>query len=127
MAEFRQRIIQGLVDEDLTGRVGDVIVATDDMGDLHGHVVDNDREIIGRGTIGAQDDQVVQLAVVKRQFAMNEVDETRLPLQRGFQADRRFAIGRRTCWKSRQRRSYRGDSPRRIASSRRSCNSCGEQ
>ena len=65
------------------------------MRDLHSHVVDNDREIIRWSSIGAQDDQVVQLAVVKRQFAMNEVDETRLPLQRRFEADGRFAIGRR--------------------------------
>jgi hypothetical protein len=69
-----------------------VIVAPDDMRDLHGDVVDDDCEIIGRSVIGAQDDQIIQLAVLKRQFAVNEVDETSLPLQRRLQADRRFAI-----------------------------------
>jgi len=44
--ELGQGPAEGLVDGDLLGSVGDVVVATDDVGDLHEGVVDGDHVVV---------------------------------------------------------------------------------
>src|ERR1035441_7924462 len=46
MGELRNRPAEGLVDGDLLGGVGDVVVAADDVGDLHQRVVDGDDVVV---------------------------------------------------------------------------------
>ena len=58
MQEHRQRRAQSLVDENLLGRVAEVVVAADDVRDAHGHVVDDHRQVVGDGAVGTLDDEV---------------------------------------------------------------------
>ena len=44
--ELRQRRADGLIQEDLFGRVRDVIVASHHVRDRHLHIVGDDREVI---------------------------------------------------------------------------------
>jgi len=46
---------------DLLGRVGDVIVAADDVRDAVEPVVERRGEVVGRAPVGAQDDEILQL------------------------------------------------------------------
>ena len=53
--ELRHRRAERLVQQHLLRRVRDVIVAADHVGDRHVDVVDDDREVVGRVAVGAQD------------------------------------------------------------------------
>ena len=64
---------EGLVDHDLARGVGQVVVAADDMGDLHHGVVDDGREVVRGRAIGAEDDKVVELLGVEGHLAVNGV------------------------------------------------------
>ena len=64
---------EGLVDHDLARGVGQVIVAADDVGDLHHGVVDDGREVVRGRAIGAEDDEVVELLGVEGHLAMDGV------------------------------------------------------
>ena len=64
---------EGLVDHDLARGVGQVVVAADDVGDLHHGVVDDGREVIRGRAIGAEDDKVVELLGVEGHLAVDGV------------------------------------------------------
>ncbi len=66
---------QRLVDHDLLGRVADVVVATDDVRDLHGDVVDHDGEVVGDGAVGALHDEVADGVVLEGDVAAQDVVE----------------------------------------------------
>ena len=85
----------GVIDHGLAEGVGQVVVATDDMGDAHVVVIHHHRMQIGRRAVGAQDDHVVQLGVLDADLALHEVLHHRRPLARGLQADSRLRAGRR--------------------------------
>ena len=57
----RQHLSQSFQNIDLTRGVVYVIVSADNMGDLHNHVIHYNRQIVGWRTIGAPDNQIVQL------------------------------------------------------------------
>ena len=78
--------------QDVLGRVRDVVLAADDVGDLHRGVVDDDREVVERRAVGADDDEVA--AEVGR---------------------RRSRPGRGRCRRSRRRPPRRGSGVRRLA------------
>ena len=59
-----------------------MVVAAQYMGNLHIHVVDDDREIVGRGAIATGDDQVVELAVVDADVALDVIGEAHPALGR---------------------------------------------
>lgn len=63
MRVFRHRRAQRFENVDLARGVVDVVFAADHMGDFHVPVIDDDAEVIGWRTIGAADDQIVQLTV----------------------------------------------------------------
>jgi len=52
VGELRHRPAEGLVDGHLLGGVGDVIVAADDVGDVHEGVVDGDHVVVDRDSGG---------------------------------------------------------------------------
>ena len=55
--------------QQLLGRVGEVVLAADDVGDPGIEVVDGHREVVDRSTVGAGDDGVVLVGVGKRDLA----------------------------------------------------------
>ena len=64
-----------------------MIVAADDVGHAHIVVVDHHAKVIGWTAVGAQDDQVVQLAVGNLDLALNGINDHALALNRAFEAD----------------------------------------
>ena len=62
-----------LVDHDLARGVGQVVVAADDVGDAHHGVVDDGREVVGGCAVGAEDDEVVELAGVEGHVSVDSV------------------------------------------------------
>ena len=64
---------ESLIDHDLTRGVGQVVVAADDMGDLHHGVVDDGREVVRGRAVGAEDDKVVELLGVEGHLAVDGV------------------------------------------------------
>ena len=67
---------------DLARRVVDVVVAADHVRDAHVVVVHHDAEIVGRRAVRARDDQVVELAAVERDRAVDHVVHDHLPFVR---------------------------------------------
>ena len=58
MREPRHGVAERPEQQDVLGRVREVVLAADDVGDLHRGVVDDDREVIERRPVGADDDEV---------------------------------------------------------------------
>ena len=91
----RHRPAQRLVDLLLPRRIGEVIVATDDVGHVHVVVVDHDREHVGRGLVGAQQHQVVEVLVLPDHATLDLILDDGLALGRRLEADDRLDAGRR--------------------------------
>ena len=75
VSEMGQGYFQGLVDEDLPGCVGNVVVAPDHMGDVHGDVVDNHGKIVSGDAVAAFEHEVVQFGVVEDDRPLDEIIE----------------------------------------------------
>ena len=73
--------------EQLLRRVGEVVVAADDLGDPHLGVVDGDREVVEDGAVGAGDDEVVVGGVGEGDRAVDQVLDDRLAVVGDAQAD----------------------------------------
>ena len=71
--ELRQLGAERAVEQDLLGRVGDVIVATHNERDAHGDVVGHDRHVVDRGAIRPQDDEVIDVLVGEGDRAVDEI------------------------------------------------------
>ena len=63
MGKLRQRHAERLKEEDVLRRVGEVVLAANDVGDPHVGIVDDDGEVIERRAVGAQDHQVATQGV----------------------------------------------------------------
>ena len=61
----RYRRIQRFQDVYLTRSVVDMVFTTNNVSDFHIPVVDHHTEVVGRGTVGTADDQIVQLLVAE--------------------------------------------------------------
>ena len=66
---------EGLVDEDLLGRVGQVVVAADHVRDAHVRVVAHHGEVVGGAPVGAHDDHVVHGLCGEAHVAVHRVVE----------------------------------------------------
>ncbi len=78
VGELRLCVAHGVVEGDLLGGVGDMVVAPDDMAHLHARVVHHHAEVVGGHAqlgafAGAGDDPVVQRVRRKGQVALDEV------------------------------------------------------
>ena len=73
VGEAGQRGAERLVEQDLPRRVGDVVVAADDVRDPHVDVVDDDAEVVDRRAVGARDDEVVELGVAEDDAALHQI------------------------------------------------------
>ena len=58
MGEHRDRLAQRLEQQDVLGRVADVVLAADHVADGHRRVVDHHREVVERRAVGPDDDEV---------------------------------------------------------------------
>ena len=91
MAETGQGVAERLVDQDLLGGVGDMVVPAQHVRDLHEGVVDHDREVVGGDAVGLHDDEVVELVVLEGDGAMDQVVEDGLAGAGHLEANDRLA------------------------------------
>ncbi len=98
MGKFGDRPVEGTVDLGLAEGVVEVVVAADDVADLHIMVVDHHREIVGRAAVCAQNDQIVELGVGNRDLTLNAIVDRRRTLLRRLQPDDRRYTGRGLGW-----------------------------
>ncbi len=56
--ERRHRVAEGAEQQDVLGRVREMVLAADHVADLHRRVVDDDREVVERRAVAADDDEV---------------------------------------------------------------------
>ena len=76
MRELRQLSAQRTEQQHVLGRVGEVILTTDDVADAHGDVIHDHHEVVQRRTVGAGDDQIAsQLARVDADVTPHEIVE----------------------------------------------------
>ena len=73
MAELGHLEAEGRVHEDLAGRVVDVVVASQHVGDTHEGIVDHDGEIVGGRVVAPVYDEVVKLLGLKGDPAAHHV------------------------------------------------------
>ena len=73
MGEGRLGKVQGLIDQGLTGGIVQVVIAANDVGDAHVVVIDDDCQIVGRRSVGAQQHQIVQILVVEGHGALDQI------------------------------------------------------
>ena len=93
MREDRLRGAERAIERDLLRRVGDVIVAADDVGDLHGDVVGHDRHVVDRRPVAPQDDEVVEVVALEADAAVDRVVPGDFPLGDAEADDRWGARG----------------------------------
>ena len=88
----RVLVAEGVEDEQLLGRVGEVVVAADHVGDPHLGVVDGDREVVEDAAVAAGDDEVVVAAVGEGDRAADQVLDHGLAVVGDPQPDRRALV-----------------------------------
>ena len=75
-----------------------MIVAANDVRNPHVMIVDDDREHVGGRAIGAQQDEIVDLAVLNGHLALNEIGNRHGAVARRFQANDERRAGGRFGW-----------------------------
>ena len=70
-----------------------MVVAADDVGDAHVVIVDHHREHVGRRAVGAEQHEIVELAVLDGDPALDLVLDRRLALARRLQPDHEGRVG----------------------------------
>ena len=76
VGEPRRLVAERPEQQDVLGRVRQVVLAADDVGDLHRGVVDDDREVVQRRPVGADDDEVAtEVADIDLDAAADDVVE----------------------------------------------------
>ena len=75
--ELRHRRAHRLVQQHLLRCIRDVVIAAHHLRHLHLHIVNNDREVVGRVRVGTNDDKVFDVGVVELDAAVHEVVERR--------------------------------------------------
>ena len=76
MGERGHRLAEAAEQQDVLGRVAQVVLAPDHVADLHRGVVDRDREVVERGSVGPDDDEVAaEVGDVDLDVTANDVVE----------------------------------------------------
>ena len=78
---------QGLVEQDVARRARYPLVAADDVGDPHGAVVDDVRQMVGGKAVRLQEHEVVEQHVAEADLAAQQVVADGLPLGLGGEPD----------------------------------------
>ncbi len=84
MTVNRQGAIQCFINEDLFGGIHHMIIAADNRIDLHGHIVDDHRKIIGGDAVAAAHNKIIQLIILKNDVAFDDIFNHRCSAQRCF-------------------------------------------
>jgi hypothetical protein len=84
-----------LDDGELAEGVVEMVVASDDVGHSHVVIVDHDREHVGGAAVGAEQDHVVQLAILDDDPALDRIVDRGLALARRLEADHERGVGSR--------------------------------
>ena len=92
MDEEGERPAQCLVEQDLPGSVVQMVVSANDVGDLHVSVVDNDGEVVHEAAVGAADDEILQLLILKSDVSGQHVVDHRLALLRNTKPPRSLVL-----------------------------------
>ena len=72
---------QRLLEQDMLGRVGQMLLATDDVRDLHERVIDDDCEMVGREAVGLSNDEILQLTGSETDFPEHDILHHDLPIR----------------------------------------------
>ena len=80
MAETWDRKPQGLKDRHLPRCIGQVIVPTHNVRDVHHGVIDDDGEVVCRIAGRSEYDHIVQYVVVEDDLALDQIIDNRLAL-----------------------------------------------
>ena len=76
MGELRLRVAERAEEEDVLGRVREVVLAADDVADLHRRVVDDDDEVVERRAVAADDHEVAaEVGDIELHVAADDVVE----------------------------------------------------
>ena len=89
VGEYRQARAQRLVEQNLLGRVGDVVGAADDVGDAHVHIVGHHAQVVCGAAVGAEQHEVFQFGIGEFHAAEDGVVEERAARFRHGEADGR--------------------------------------
>ncbi|MNE02450.1 hypothetical protein D3C80_949260 [compost metagenome] len=87
VGEGRPGPAQGVIDQALAGGVVQVIVATNDVGHAHVVIVHHHSQVVGRGAVRADDDQVVQRRGFPAHAALHRVIDRHRLIQRATKTD----------------------------------------
>ena len=82
-------------DRQLAEGVVEMVVAADHVGDAHVVIVDDDREHVGRRSVRAEQDEIVELGILDGDPALDAVVDDGLALARRLQADDEGLVRRR--------------------------------
>ena len=94
MGELRLRVAERAEQEDVLRRVREVVLAADDVADLHRRVVDDDREVVERRAVAADDHEVAaEVGDVELDAAADDVVEGDQALADAEPEGRRTALG----------------------------------
>ena len=93
MGVSRLRPAHRIDDRQLPESIVQMVVAANDVGDPHVVIVDHHREHVGRRAVGAQQDEIVELGILDRDFALDLVLDHRLAFARGLDANDGRLIG----------------------------------
>ncbi len=85
-----------LEDIDLPRRIVDMVVAADNVGNLHLQIVDDDGEIVGRRAVRACDHEIVELGIGDDDTALDHVLDDDIPLEGILETHDRLDAGRRS-------------------------------
>ena len=94
MREHRQRRTESMEHVDLARRVVDVIVAANDMRDLHIDIVDHHAEVVGRRAIGTRKHQIIEFFIADLDTPFHCVVPRHHAGERVLEADHRLHTGR---------------------------------
>src|SRR4030042_1399674 len=89
MTKFWQGGIQGSINLNLAGGVIQMIVSSYDVSDSHRRIIDHHRKIISGEPITPEDDEVIQLGIVKFHPSLNEILYHSGSFIRGEKSDRK--------------------------------------
>ncbi|GBD19556.1 hypothetical protein HRbin27_02063 [bacterium HR27] len=90
MTEHRHLPAESTIELGMERRRRDPLFRPQDVRDLHGVIVDDVRQMVGREAVRLEQDEVLQQPVLVGDLAAQEVDDRRLPLERHLEADDRW-------------------------------------
>jgi len=73
MGKGRRFPAESLVEEDLTGGIGKMIISSNDMGDVHPIVIDDAGEIVGCHSVRPDNDKIADSFRIEGHSPMNKV------------------------------------------------------